>query len=118
MQAGSRRACANFGDCGMKFAGQDEAVRTRSLSEDSSSRIEKLAARFRTGNATVGVVGMGYVGQPLAITAHERGFRVVGFDIDSARVTALNEGHSPIRTIPDGRIAAMLRDRNRADGGM
>ncbi|MBV8799779.1 MAG: nucleotide sugar dehydrogenase [Alphaproteobacteria bacterium] len=67
--------------------------------------------KFRTGNATVGVVGMGYVGQPLAITAHQKGFRVIGFDIDSARVAALNEGRSTIRTIPDALIGSMLRDR-------
>ncbi len=95
----------------MKFAGQDGAVRIKSAPEEPSSRIERLARKFRTGNATVGVVGMGYVGQPLAITAHQKGFSVIGFDIDAARVAALNDGHSTIRTIPDARIAAMLRDQ-------
>src|SRR3954469_23858589 len=95
----------------MTFGAQGEAVRTRSPLEDASSRITRLAARLRSANATVGVVGMGYVGQPLAITAHQKGFRVVGFDIDADRVTALNRGHSTIRTIPDAKIATMLLDR-------
>ncbi|MBV9571809.1 MAG: nucleotide sugar dehydrogenase [Alphaproteobacteria bacterium] len=92
----------------MSLAGHDEI---KSVPERRSSRIGELAAKFRSGNATVGVVGMGYVGQPLAITAHEKGFQVVGFDIDAERVAALNRGHSTIRTIPDARIATMLLDR-------
>ena len=50
---------------------------------------------------------MGYVGQPLAIAAHGKGFAVSGFDIDPERVAGLNDGRSSIRTIPDERIAAM-----------
>ena len=95
----------------MRLSGQEEAFRAASLSDESSPRLARLASLFRSGNATVGVVGMGYVGQPLAITAHEKGFRVVGFDIDDDRVAALNRGHSTIRTIPDAKIATMLLDR-------
>ena len=95
----------------MRLGGQEEAFRAASLSDVSSPRLARLASLFRSGNATVGVVGMGYVGQPLAITAHEKGFRVVGFDIDDDRVAALNRGHSTIRTIPDAKIATMLLDR-------
>ena len=47
---------------------------------------------------------MGYVGQPLAITAHAKGFGVLGFDIDPDKVTALNAGHSKIRTIPESML--------------
>src|SRR5271166_3462939 len=50
---------------------------------------------------------MGYVGQPLAIAAHAKGFHVIGFDIDPERVMGLNAGHSSIRTIPDAGIAGM-----------
>jgi UDP-N-acetyl-D-glucosamine dehydrogenase len=95
----------------MKFGGQESAVRVQTLPEEPSGHVEQLRAKLASGRATVGVVGMGYVGQPLAITAHQRGFRVIGFDIDHERVTALNRGHSSIRTIPDAKIAAMLLDR-------
>lgn len=96
----------------MRFSGQTQtAVRVTSAAEETATRVARLAANFRSAKATVGVVGMGYVGQPLAITAHQKGFRVVGFDIDAARVAALNTGKSSIGTIPDAKIAAMLRDR-------
>jgi UDP-N-acetyl-D-glucosamine dehydrogenase len=94
----------------MKFAEQEEARRPIRTAKEPSG-ISRLAAKFSSANATVGVVGMGYVGQPLAITAHQKGFRVVGFDIDPDRVAALNRGHSTIRTIPDAKIATMLLDR-------
>ncbi|HEX4080338.1 MAG TPA: nucleotide sugar dehydrogenase [Rhizomicrobium sp.] len=66
-----------------------------------------LKQRIENRLATVGVVGMGYVGQPLAIAAHERGFRVIGFDTDAMKVAALNGGRSGIRTIPDDKILSM-----------
>jgi UDP-N-acetyl-D-glucosamine dehydrogenase len=94
----------------MKFAEQEEARRPARAAKEPS-RLSRLAGKFSSANATVGVVGMGYVGQPLAITAHQKGFRVVGFDIDADRVAALNRGHSTIRTIPDAKIATMLLDR-------
>ncbi|HTW33256.1 MAG TPA: nucleotide sugar dehydrogenase [Rhizomicrobium sp.] len=67
----------------------------------------ELLERIRTRDARVTIIGMGYVGQPLAIAAHAQGFTVSGFDIDPERVAGLNNGHSSIRTISDERIAAM-----------
>lgn len=91
--------------------GEQAAVRARdSESPYLLSRTERLRLRLASGDATIGIVGMGYVGQPLAITAHGEGFRVVGFDTDPARVATLNGGHSGIRTIPDSRISRMLHD--------
>ena len=72
--------------------------------------VAMLAARIEARQAVIGVVGMGYVGQPLAIAAHKKGFRVIGFDIDPEKVAALNEGQSTIRTIPDAKIAGMRQD--------
>ena len=66
-----------------------------------------LLERIGTRDARVTIIGMGYVGQPLAIAAHAKGFAVSGFDIDPERVAGLNNGRSSIRTIPDERIAAM-----------
>lgn len=65
---------------------------------------EKLASR----RATIGIVGLGYVGIPLALRFHEVGFPVVGFDIDAERVAALNAGRSPIRHIAGSDIAGMV----------
>src|SRR5690242_4123298 len=66
-----------------------------------------LKQRIERRESIVGVIGMGYVGQPLAIAAHQRGFRVLGFDTDASKVSALNNGVSGILTIPDERIRTM-----------
>lgn len=52
--------------------------------------------RERTKKTKVGVIGLGYVGLPVALIAKEQGFPVVGFDIDSDKVTALQHGKSSI----------------------
>ncbi|HSZ74138.1 MAG TPA: nucleotide sugar dehydrogenase [Rhizomicrobium sp.] len=78
----------------------------------SAVDVAQLARRIETRNALIGVIGLGYVGQPLAIAAHAKGFRVLGFDIDPDRVAALNDGRSSIRTIPDEKIVTM-RQGNR-----
>ena len=70
---------------------------------DISPLLKKLESR----EALICVVGMGYVGQPLAIAASEKGFPVLGFDIDPEKVEALNQGRSTIRTISAERIATM-----------
>lgn len=57
---------------------------------------------------TVGVIGMGYVGVPLAIRLNEAGFKVIGFDIDPERVELLNDGRSGIRHLSDDCIGDML----------
>ena len=56
----------------------------------------------------VAIIGLGYVGLPLALSFVEAGLDVVGLDADYARVASLNAGRSPIVDIPDGRIAAAL----------
>lgn len=81
------------------------SARKRSNAIDAD--VSFLEAKIVSRAATVGVVGMGYVGQPLAIGAHSRGYRVIGFDTDAARVAELNEGRSGIRTIADSRIEEM-----------
>ena len=58
---------------------------------------------------SVGVVGLGYVGLPLALAYHEAGLKVVGVDANPGRVAELNAGHSPIDDIDDARLGAALR---------
>ncbi len=54
---------------------------------------------------TVGVIGLGYVGLPLALLFEEGGCRVLGFDLDAEKVASLAAGHSYIRHIGSSRIA-------------
>ena len=60
-----------------------------------------LLARFRDEVFTVGVVGLGYVGLPLALTAIDQGLGAIGFDVSEDRVGRLNAGASPIDDISD-----------------
>lgn len=60
----------------------------------------ELAASIRGGSAHVGVVGLGYVGLPLALAAADEGFRVTGFDRDGERVAALAGGETGLRHVP------------------
>src|SRR3954453_14306857 len=53
----------------------------------------------------IGIVGLGYVGLPLAVTFAEAGCDVVGVDVDSGKVSALRGGRSHIEDIQDERLA-------------
>jgi UDP-N-acetyl-D-glucosamine dehydrogenase len=70
-----------------------------------------LLSRVQTGTATVGIIGLGYVGLPLARAFARAGFRVLGFDIDQHKVDKLNAGRSYIKQIPDATIAEMRANR-------
>ena len=56
----------------------------------------------------VGIAGLGYVGLPLMRAATQAGFRVLGFDIDQARVASLNDGRSPIRHLAHEFVRAQV----------
>src|SRR4051812_30727871 len=58
----------------------------------------------------IGIVGLGYVGLPLAVAFAEAGCDVVGVDVDGGRVAALAQGRPPIEDVPDERVAA-VRER-------
>jgi UDP-N-acetyl-D-glucosamine dehydrogenase len=71
--------------------------------------VDALVGRFRDRTATVGVIGLGYVGLPLLRTAAERGFASLGFDIDRDKVVRLNAGESYLAHIGTESIAALRR---------
>src|SRR5262245_38846098 len=68
--------------------------------------LEQLLGRIQARSAKVGIIGLGYVGLPLALLFNEAGFPVTGFDIDPEKVKALNNGRSYIYRIPQKEIAA------------
>jgi len=70
----------------------------------------RLVDSLQNKTATVGVVGLGYVGLPLANLFHQKGFQVIGFDIDQAKVDSLNASRSYIGHIPNERIAEVMRN--------
>jgi len=66
-----------------------------------------LLARIESRTFRVGVIGLGYVGLPLARAFHDGGFPVLGFDVDPEKVEALNAGRSYIRHLAHESVAAM-----------
>ncbi|HYR33164.1 MAG TPA: nucleotide sugar dehydrogenase [Burkholderiales bacterium] len=74
----------------------------RELGGLAAAFIERCSAR----TARVGVIGLGYVGLPLALRFSQAGFRVIGFDIDEAKAAALNAGKSYFMHIPDSAVAS------------
>src|SRR5438132_11119271 len=67
--------------------------------------LDKIEAR----QAVVGICGLGYVGLPLAPTFGEKGFPVIGFDIDSRKIEAIEKGESYIKHIAADRTARATR---------
>lgn len=67
--------------------------------------ISALARRIDDRLAVVGIIGLGYVGLPLALACCAGGFPVLGFDIDPTKIEDLDRGASPIKHIGDARIA-------------
>ncbi|MFB3855619.1 MAG: nucleotide sugar dehydrogenase [Vicinamibacterales bacterium] len=64
-----------------------------------------LIERIRNGRISVGIIGMGYVGLPLALAFVERGVKVTGFDVDPSKVEKLTRGEGYIKHLDHGRVA-------------
>jgi len=71
----------------------------------------RLLASIRSRQAHVGIIGLGYVGLPLARAFAHAGFRVLGFDVDRTKVQRLARGESYIGHLPDEAIEEMRRQR-------
>ncbi len=74
----------------------------------AGSLAEQLAEKIRLRTARVCIVGLGYVGLPLAETFASAGYPVVGFDIDPDKVKKLRAGQSYIGHIPSTRVAELV----------
>jgi UDP-N-acetyl-D-glucosamine dehydrogenase len=73
------------------------------------SLAQELKSKIATRSAKIGVIGLGYVGLPLALLFTEETFPVTGFDIDTRKVKTLGEGGSYIFRIPTEQIQAATR---------
>lgn len=71
---------------------------------------EKLLDKIRKRNLTVGVVGLGYVGLPLAVEKAKAGFRTIGFDVQEKKVQMLNAGHNYIGDVVDSDLKKLVED--------
>ena len=77
--------------------------------EDLSPQSRSFRHQITDRRARIGIIGMGYVGLPLALTASESGFPVVGFDLDDTKVAALNDGGSYIAHIAPEKVGDALK---------
>ena len=71
-----------------------------------SPQATDLLSAIEDKRAMIGVIGLGYVGLPLAMTVARAGFKVTGFDIDPSKMTAIEAGKSYIEAVPDDVLSA------------
>ena len=71
----------------------------------------ELSQRLEARSSPVGVIGLGYVGLPLAVAFAEAGFPVIGVDADGARIERLGRGSSPVEDVPDWRLAPLVQSK-------
>ena len=71
---------------------------------------KKLLDKIAKKNIKVGVVGLGYVGLPLAVEKAKAGFRTIGFDIQSEKVKLVNEGQNYIGDVVDSDLKKLVDD--------
>jgi UDP-N-acetyl-D-glucosamine dehydrogenase len=71
----------------------------------------RLLESIQNKTAIVGIIGLGYVGLPLAIHFGSKGFKVIGFDLDTRKIDKLLHGESYIKHIPAERIRKMINQK-------
>jgi len=72
------------------------------------TRLRDLGARIEARQARIGVMGLGYVGLPLAVEFAKAGFPVTGFELDAEKVRAIAEGRSYIEDVPQADVKSFV----------
>jgi UDP-N-acetyl-D-glucosamine dehydrogenase len=75
----------------------------------SNANRERLLDRIRTRKARIGVIGLGYVGLPLAVEFARRGFGVSGFDVDESKTGQINAGKSYIPDVAEADLCEVVK---------
>ena len=69
---------------------------------------EELLKKIKNREIVAGVVGLGYVGLPLAVEKAKAGFKTIGFDVQSSKVDMVNQGHNYIGDVVDSDLADLV----------
>ena len=85
--------------------GQDDGMTEPTDAIRLDGAAAELAEKIQTKNATIGVIGLGYVGLPLISAFFHKGFSAIGFDVDAPKIEALNAGTSYIKHISDEEVS-------------
>jgi UDP-N-acetyl-D-glucosamine dehydrogenase len=72
--------------------------------------LDRLLDRVEQRDFTIGIIGLGYVGLPLALTSVAKGFRVLGFDVEQSRVDLIMAGGTVIKHIPGEKFVQSIAD--------
>ena len=73
------------------------------------STFQALKEKIESKTARVGIVGLGYVGLPLAVEFAKAGFHVTGIDLQQSRVDRLNQGESYVQDVPGSEVAELVK---------
>ncbi len=79
------------------------------MTESKINRKERILARIANREARLGIVGLGYVGLPLAVAFAQEGFTVIGVDVDPGKVSSLSHGESYIEDIPSAVLEPLVK---------
>src|SRR5271167_4775270 len=79
------------------------------IAEKTVSTFQALKDKIENKTAHVGIVGLGYVGLPLAVEFAKAGFRVTGIDLQQSRVGRLMKGESYVQDVPSSDVADLLK---------
>ena len=72
---------------------------------------EVLLEKIQDRSARIGIIGLGYVGLPLAVEFAKGGFKVIGYDVSERVCKNLMEGHSHIQDVPSADVAKLVRQK-------
>jgi UDP-N-acetyl-D-glucosamine dehydrogenase len=87
----------------------ERAARAADASRSNAGpRADELRRKIESRAAGVGVIGLGYVGLPMTLTMAEKGYSVLGFDIDPAKIESLNQGRNYIQHLDGRRLTAAI----------
>src|SRR5215470_14088575 len=79
------------------------------MDKNASMYKQQLLERLENRTAKIGIIGLGYVGLPLAVAFAEAGFTVTGLDLSAEKVNLLNNAQSYIPDIPTSQLAPLVK---------